>query len=125
RIWEARPTYDDIAHIITAVAVAALLRLLLFSSRTGVAMRAVVDNPELAALNGAPPVTIARYSWMLGSTLAALAGILLAAGGPLDPIVLTFFVTAALGAAIVGKLKSLPLTFAGAIALGVIESHAL
>lgn len=124
-LWQATPTYDDVAHFVTAIAVALLLRTLLFRSRTGTAMRAVVDNPGLAALNGAPPVTIARYSWMLGSTLGALAGIFLAAGGPLDPIVLTFFVTAALGAAIVGKLKSLPLTFAGAIALGVIEAHSL
>ena len=124
-LWEASPTRDDVLHFVTAVAVALVLRTLLFRSRTGTAMRAVVDNPNLAALNGAPPVTIARYSWMLGSTLGALAGIFLAAGGPLDPIVLTFFFTAALGAAIVGKLKSLPLTFAGAIALGIIEQHAL
>src|SRR4051794_13358853 len=87
-------------------------------------MRAVVDNPTLAGLNGAPPVTIARYSWILGSVLASLAGILLAANGSaLDPIVLTLFVAGSYGAAVVGKLKSLPLTFAGAIALGVIKQH--
>jgi branched-chain amino acid transport system permease protein len=39
--------------------------------------------------------------------------------------VLTFFVAGAYGAAVVGKLKSLPLTFAGAIALGLIKSYAL
>jgi branched-chain amino acid transport system permease protein len=109
---------------VLAAVVAVGLRSLLFVSRTGVAMRAVVDNPTLAALNGAPPVWIARYSWMLGSMLAALAGILLASGGPLDPIVLTLFVAGSYGAAVVGKLKSLPLTFAGAIALGVMTEHA-
>src|SRR4029079_5906516 len=118
-------TKDNVAAIVLAGVVAIGLRSLLFVSRTGVAMRAVVDNPTLAALNGAPPVWIARYSWMLGSMLAALAGILLASGGPLDPIVLTFFVAGTYGCAVIGKLKSLPLTFAGAIALGLIKNWSL
>ncbi|MEY2461569.1 MAG: hypothetical protein QOG30_3399 [Acidimicrobiaceae bacterium] len=124
-IWEARPSYDNVLALVLAVAVAVLLRGLLFVSRTGVAMRAVVDNPTLAALNGAPPVTIARYSWMLGSVLAALAGVLLASqtGSPTQ-IELTFFILAAYGAAVIGKLKSLPLTFAGAIVLGILKSQA-
>jgi branched-chain amino acid transport system permease protein len=124
-IWDANLTRDNVLALVLAVAVALALRSLLFVSRTGVAMRAVVDNPTLAALNGAPPVTIARYSWMLGSVLSALAGILLASdGSALDPIVLTLFVAGAYGAAVVGKLKSLPLTFAGALALGVMQQHA-
>lgn len=124
-IWEARPKYDDVLALVLAVAVAVLLRGLLFVSRTGVAMRAVVDNPTLAALNGAPPNTIARYSWMLGSVLAALAGVLLASqtGSPTQ-IELTFFILSAYGAAVIGKLKSLPLTFAAAIALGVLKNQA-
>jgi branched-chain amino acid transport system permease protein len=123
-IWDANLTYDNVAAIVLAIVVALVLRTLLFGSRTGVAMRAVVDNPTLAALNGAPPIAIARYSWMLGNVLAALSGVLLAVGTALDPIVLTLFVAGAYGAAVVGKLKSLPLTFAGAIALGVLKQHA-
>jgi branched-chain amino acid transport system permease protein len=38
-----------------AVVVAGALRLFFKRTRTGVAMRAVVDDPELAALNGARP----------------------------------------------------------------------
>ncbi len=125
KIWEANLTKDNLLAIVLAVAVALVLRSLLFVSRTGVAMRAVVDNPTLAALNGAPPVTIARYSWVLGSVLASLSGILLAATlGSLDPITLTLFVAGSYGAAVVGKLKSLPLTFGGALALGVMTEHA-
>ncbi|HVX17197.1 MAG TPA: ABC transporter permease [Acidimicrobiales bacterium] len=123
-IWKAHPTYDNVAALVLAVVVALGLRSLLYRSRTGVAMRAVVDNPNLAALNGARPVTIARFSWMLGSVLAAVAGVLLASGTNLDPVNLTFFVAGAYGAAVVGKLKSIPLTFAGAIALGLLRNHA-
>jgi branched-subunit amino acid ABC-type transport system permease component len=123
-IWKASLTYDNVAAIVLAVVVAVMLRSLLYGSRTGVAMRAVVDNPTLAGLNGAPPITIARYSWVLGNVLAALSGVLLAVGTTLDPIVLTLFVAGAYGAAVVGKLKSLPLTFAGALALGVLKQQA-
>lgn len=125
-LWQARPTYDNVLAFVLAIVVALALRALLFRSRTGTAMRAVVDNPGLAALNGAPPVTIARYSWVLGSMLAAFAGVLVAAASAApNQIDLTFFVAAAYGAAVVGKLKSLPLTFAGAIALGIVKNHAL
>ena len=40
-------------------------------------MRAVVDDPSLASLAGAPSGRIAGYAWMLGVMFAALAGILL------------------------------------------------
>jgi branched-chain amino acid transport system permease protein len=122
KFLSATPTRDNVLALVVAAGVAIGLRFLLFTSRTGTAMRAVVDNPDLAALNGAPPVAIARYSWMLGSMLAALAGVLLGSGLNLEPVGLTFFVAGAYGAAVVGKLKSLPLTFAGAIALGIIKN---
>ena len=74
----ARIRWDEVAFFVVAIAVAIGLRYLLKATRTGVAMRAVVDNADLAALTGAPPLTIARTSWILGSVLAALAGVLYA-----------------------------------------------
>jgi branched-chain amino acid transport system permease protein len=121
----ARIRWDEIAFLVVAVVVAAGLRYLLKATRTGVAMRAVVDNADLAGLTGAPPLTIARTSWILGSVLAAVAGILYApTAGALDAINLTFFVLSAYGAAVFGRLKSLALTFAGAIVLGLIQGYA-
>jgi len=124
-ILGARVRWDDVLFFVVAVGVAIGLRYLLRSTRLGVAMRAVVDNPDLAALTGAPPVTIARASWILGSMLAALAGVLYSpTAGKLDAVNLTFFVLAAYGAAVFGRLKSLVLTFAGAIALGLVQGYA-
>ena len=121
----ARIRWDEVAFFLTAVAVAIGLRYLLKATRTGVAMRAVVDNAELAALTGAPPRTIARTSWVLGSVLAALAGVLYApTAGALDAINLTFFVLSAYGAAVFGRLRSLALTFGGAIMLGLVQGYA-
>jgi branched-chain amino acid transport system permease protein len=124
-VFGARLAADYVAFFVVAVAVAVGLRYLLRSTRVGVAMRAVVDNPDLAALTGAPPTTIARVSWMLGAMLAALAGVLYAPTvGVLDAVNLTFFVLAAFGAAVFGRLRSLPLTFAGAIVLGLLQGYA-
>jgi branched-chain amino acid transport system permease protein len=120
-VFGATITWDNVLQIVLAVAVAIALRALLYSTRTGTAMRAVVDNPGLAALNGASPVTTARVSWILGTELAVVAGILFAAGTPLEPITLTFFVVNAYGAAVFGKLRNLPLTFAGGMVLGLVE----
>ncbi len=122
-IFGARLLWDQIFVMVIAVGVAVGLRYLLFVSRTGVAMRAVVDNPDLASLNGTNPVVIARFSWVLGSTLAALAGVLIAPGqGALQAAIFAFAVITAFGAAVVGKLQSLPLTFAGALGLGVLQN---
>ncbi len=124
-IFGAKLDWDEVAFFLVAVGVAIGLRYLLRVTRTGVAMRAVVDNAELAALTGAPPIAIARTSWVLGSVLAAVAGVLYApTAGRLDAVNLTFFVLAAYGAAVFGRLRSLPLTFAGAIVLGLVADYA-
>lgn len=108
--------------ILASVLVAAGLYLLLNKTRIGTAMRASVDNPELLKLFGGKPDTVAAISWALGISLAALAGILLAPSVGLDYVFLTLLVVNSYGAAVFGRLKSLPLTFAGAMALGVTES---
>ncbi len=123
-VFGARLNWDQVAFFVVAVVAAVGLRYLLKTTRTGVAMRAVVDNPDLAALTGAPPIVIARTSWILGAVLASLGGVLYAAGGILDPVTLTFAVLAAYGAAVFGRLRSLPLTFLGAILLGLIQGYA-
>jgi branched-chain amino acid transport system permease protein len=123
-IFGARLRWDEVAFFVVAVAAAIGLRYLLKVTRTGIAMRAVVDNPDLAGLAGAPPIVIARTSWVLGAVLASLGGVLLAAGQILDAVNLTFFVIAAFGAAVFGRLRNLPLTFLGAILLGMIQGYA-
>jgi branched-chain amino acid transport system permease protein len=120
-LWSVPITYDRIAQVAIAVAVAFGLRFLLFSTTLGARMRAVVDDPELARLNGVQSVAIARISWMIGFALAALGGVLFAAGTNVNAIVLTLLVLNAYGAAMVGRLTSLPMTFVGALLLGLVQ----
>lgn len=108
-----------------AVVVAVLLRLLLFKTRTGIAMRAVVDDDSLAELNGARPDRIAMFAWALSASLAGLAGILLAGEQQLNIEPLVLLVINAYAAAIIGRLGNLPLTFAGAAVLGLLDAYYL
>jgi branched-chain amino acid transport system permease protein len=114
-------TYDRIAQVIIAATVAFGLRFLLFGTPLGARMRAVVDDRELARLNGVRSTAVARISWMIGFCLAALGGVLFAGGQNLNAIVLTLLVLNAYGAAMVGRLTNLPMTFVGALLLGLVQ----
>ena len=77
-------------------------------------------QPRPRGLGGARSELVSSFSWALGCSLAALAGILLApetgmsTSGPL-----TFLIITAFAAAAVGRLRSLPLTYLGALILAL------
>ena len=108
--------WHDVTVLVVAVALAIGLRLLLYRTRTGVAMRAVVDDRPLLELTGGRPDRVSLVSWMLGVSLSALAGILITPfqGGSLSSTLLTLLVINAFAAAMFGRLRNLPLTFVGA-----------
>jgi branched-chain amino acid transport system permease protein len=114
-------TWDQITTVLAAVAVAFGLRVLFRRTRLGVAMRAVVDNRELCAIKGISPNRVTAASWAMGCMLAGLAAILIAPGLNLEVNTLSLLVVSAYAAAILGRLESLPATFAGALLLGVGE----
>jgi ABC-type branched-subunit amino acid transport system ATPase component/branched-subunit amino acid ABC-type transport system permease component len=110
--------------IITGIALAATVTLFLFFrlTRLGLAMRGVVDNPELLDLGGTSPAAVRRWAWIIGSSFATLAGILLAPTLNLDATVLTLLVVQAFGAAAIGRFSSLPLTYLGGLVIGIVAS---
>ncbi len=116
-------TYHQAITLATAVAVAAGLRALLYRTRIGVSMRANVDDRDLALLNGARPDHVGQLSWAIGAALAAVGGILIAPSLSLDPGSLSLLIVNAYAAAIFGRLRSIPLTFVGAIVLGLIGGY--
>jgi branched-chain amino acid transport system permease protein len=118
-------TWHQLTIVVVAVLAAGLLRLFFVRTRPGIATRAVVDDRELASLTGAAPTRFAQLGWAMGCSLAAMAGILFAPLISLDATTLTLLVLSAYAAAMVGRLKSLPLTFLGAILLGLVQSYAI
>jgi branched-chain amino acid transport system permease protein len=120
-------SWHEIIAMGLAVAIAIGLRYLFFRTRQGVAMRAVVDDPDLLELNGGRPERLAIMSWALGAFLAALAGILITPiqGSAMSANALTLLVIDAFAAAMFGRLRSLPRTFIGALVLGLAGSYVI
>ena len=119
--------WHEIAAVVIALLVALGLRFLFFGTRTGVAMRAVVDDPDLLELNAGRPERLAMASWALGAFLAALAGVLITPimGSAMSAQALTLLVIDAFAAAMFGRLRSVPRTFVGALVLGLAGSYVI
>jgi ABC-type branched-subunit amino acid transport system ATPase component/branched-subunit amino acid ABC-type transport system permease component len=87
--------------------------------RLGRAMRAVVDDPALLAMVGDDPVGVRRWAWVVSSTFACAAGLLIAPSLPIEATVLTLLVVQAFGAAAIGYFSNLPLVYVGGLVLGI------
>jgi branched-chain amino acid transport system permease protein len=108
-----------------AVAVVAIVALTWFfhASRTGVALRALASDPQVAAAMGIDARRHFAITWALAGALSVLAGVLWAAvsGGGFGIEVLGLKVFPIV---IIGGLDSIAGTILAAVAVGVIESLA-
>jgi branched-subunit amino acid ABC-type transport system permease component len=115
-------SYLQIMNLGVAAGLTALLAFFFKRTRLGTAMRAVADNVKAARILGIRVSVVNSASWVVGSVLAAIAGILLSPMITLNTTQLTLLVVSAFAAALVGGLVSLPITFAAAIGLGILHS---
>lgn len=114
---------NQLVVVIAAVLVAVGLWVLLRWTRIGLNMRAVVDRPELAEMRGINVARVSRTSWVIGTMLAALAGVVGAPVlGSLDVSTYIFAVFVATAAAVCGRLRSVPLAFVGGLVLGATQN---
>ena len=112
--------YHQLIGVGLAIVIAGALYVLLRRTRLGVTMRATVDDRALLMLNGGRPDRASLASWAVGAGLAGLAGVLLSPQqGALQVFALTLLVFDAYPAAVSGRLRSVPLTYIGAMVLGL------
>jgi ABC-type branched-subunit amino acid transport system ATPase component/branched-subunit amino acid ABC-type transport system permease component len=112
--------------IIMAVSLGAMVALFLFLkfTRLGLALRAVVDNPDLIDCCGRSPRTLRRVAWIIGCVFAGASGVLLALSptfGP-DSSVIGRLLVPAFAASALGFFTSLPLSYIGGLFIGVASS---
>jgi branched-subunit amino acid ABC-type transport system permease component len=96
------------------------LHYFLTRSRTGRAMRAVADDPELAAVAGLDTEKVIRWTWIIGASLAAVAGVFAGMDTDVHPnlgwnLLLPMFAATILGG--IGK----PMSDGGGIIIGLAE----
>lgn len=114
---------DQITVFIVTIAILLGLHHIVMRTRIGTAMRALSFNPTAASLVGINNDLVISFTFALGSSLAAAAGILYAMNYPsIDPLMGTLPGLKAFVAAVLGGIGNLPGAALGGILLGLIET---
>jgi branched-chain amino acid transport system permease protein len=122
-IQEATVNSIQIFIIILSTVMMAGLAYLVNKTKLGNAMRATAQNPEVATLLGVNVNSIISITFILGSALAAIAGIMVSAYYGLAHYDMGFMLgLKAFTAAVLGGIGNLRGAMLGGILLGVIES---
>ena len=114
---------DEIAVILVTVVLTGLLFAFFSRTKLGVAMQASSQNQLAAYCMGIPVKRIHGLAWALAGATAAVAGILFASKGSIDPNT-GFLGIKAFAAAVIGGFGSLPGALAGGLIVGLIEQLA-
>ncbi|HTO99040.1 MAG TPA: branched-chain amino acid ABC transporter permease [Myxococcales bacterium] len=114
--------YVDLVTIVTSLALMFLLQRIVFHTRMGTAMRAVSFNPSVAALMGVNIDLVISFTFVLGSVLAAVAGVLYASKYPsVHPLMGLMPGLKAFVAAVLGGIGNVPGAMLGGLLLGLAE----
>ncbi len=116
-------TRDQIAIIVVTALVALGLMVVFRYTAVGLRMQAVVESPRMAELSGVNSARVSAGAWMLTSFVAGLAGVLLPqiTGGQVVDVYYTTLVSAAIVAAVLAGLTSVPVALAAGLGLGILQ----
>ena len=114
----------DALIILATVALTTSLYFFFARTRLGVAMQASSQNQMAAYYMGIPVKKVNAIVWALSGVLAAIAGVLFAAKGAVEPSIGLLFGIKAFAAAVIGGLGSLPGALAGGLLVGIVEPFA-
>ena len=99
------------------------LWLLYRFTKFGLATRAAAGNEKGAILLGYSPERLALTNWIVSALTAGLAGILVGSiTGALNPVKFSTLMVAPFGAALIGRLSSIPLALAGGLVIGMLQT---
>jgi len=116
-------TNYQVIVLIVAIAFMALLQYIVYGTKFGRAMRAVSFNFETASLMGIPVDRVISITFIIGSSLAAVAGILYGLSYPkIDPLMGIMPGLKAFIAAVLGGIGNVPGAVVGGLVIGVVES---
>ena len=119
----AQITDLQIMIVVVAILMMAGLALLVNRTRLGRAMRATAENPEIAGLMGVDANHIIALTFVIGSALAAVAGVMVSANYGIAHYNMGFILgLKAFTAAVLGGIGNLAGAMFGGILLGLIEA---
>ena len=120
-IGQIQVTWTQVISLALGIVITVVTVLFLRLSKLGTAMRAMANDREITATLGVPVRRVEAAAWLGCGILAGLAGVLLADLVALDATTLTFLVISSLAAALIARLRSITITFAAAIVIGLVH----
>ena len=122
-IFGARMSTLQIAIVAIAALIMGGLLAVVHKTRLGTAMRATAQNREVAGLMGVNINTVISAAFLIGSALAAVAGMMVATYYGVSQYTMGFMLgLKAFTAAVLGGIGNLVGAMAGGLLLGIIES---
>jgi branched-chain amino acid transport system permease protein len=120
-----RVTADQAVLVAVTFALVIALHLTLTRTALGRAMRATSENPVLARVAGIDPARVARWTWILGAGLAAVAGLFIGLTVQVRPLMGADLLLPLFAAAILGGIGSVPGALLGGLLVGLAEAFAV
>lgn len=124
-IFGAVITPLQIYIVICSLLLLSLLFLFMKMTKTGKAMRAVADNKDVAEIVGISSKRIYNWSFIIGSAIAGVAGILIGLEQNLEPMMGTNLMIKGFTGAIIGGIGSVPGAILGSFLLGFAENFGI
>jgi branched-chain amino acid transport system permease protein len=118
---QVQVTWTQVIGLAAGIAIVVVTEVFLRRTKLGTAMRAMANDREITATLGVPVRRVEAAAWFGCGVIAGVAGLLLADLVALDAATLTFLVISSLAAALIARLRSIVVTFAAAIAIGLIH----
>lgn len=117
----ARVQADQILILTLSVVLIALVYGMLTLTRTGKAIRATADNPDLAQIRGINTERVITWTWIIGGSLAAIGGVMYGLTSQLRPEMGYFLLLPLFAATIMGGIGSPAGALAGSLIIGVTQ----
>lgn len=108
--------------IVICLTLMVVLFLFFRYTKLGMAMRATQQNVRIARVMGIRTQRILSFTWALSSVVGAIAGILIATLGVLDPNMMMDPLLKGFASAVLGGMTSLPGAALGGAMLGMVEN---
>ena len=121
-IFGERFLYDRFAILGIAAVITVLLWALYKFTRFGLSTTAAAENERGALLSGINADLMAAINWMIATTMAGLAIILIAKINTLDPLNLSLLIVPTLAAALLGGMRSYIWVALAGLGVGMLQS---
>ena len=123
QVGQISVTYTNVIALVLGLVITIVTAAFLRFTKLGTAMRAMANDREITAALGVPVRRVEAAAWFGCGVLSGVAGVLLADLVALDSTSLTFLVISTLAATLVGRLRSIAITFVAALVIGLITAE--